>query len=62
MGVVRNISSPQRVASMSNLCKGRCQRAGDMGNVECCSGFGKRHLFSGNAAWDEWEWKRFQIS
>jgi len=23
-GVVRKISSPQRVASVSNLCKGRC--------------------------------------
>jgi len=39
---VRKISSPQRVASVSNLCNGRSQWAGKMGNGECCSGFGER--------------------
>jgi len=39
---VRKISSPQRVASVSNLCNGRCQWAGSMGKGECCSGFGER--------------------
>jgi len=41
---VRKISSPQRVASVSNLCNGRGQWAGNMGNEEYCSGFGKRVL------------------
>jgi len=41
-GVVRKISSPQRLASVSNLCNGRCQWAGNICNGECCSGFGKR--------------------
>jgi len=41
-GVVRKVSSPQRVASVPNLCNGRCQWAGNMSNGECCSGFGKR--------------------
>jgi len=41
-GVVRKISSPQRVASVSNLCNGQSQWVGNMGNGECCSGFGKK--------------------
>jgi len=41
-GVVRNISSPQRVASVSNLRNSRSQWAVNMGNGECCSSFGKR--------------------
>jgi len=40
-GVVRKISSPQRVASLSNLCNGRSQWAGNMGKGECCTA-GKR--------------------
>jgi len=39
---VRKSLSPQRVASVSNLCNSWSQRAGNMGNGECCSGFGKR--------------------
>jgi len=39
---VRKISSPRRVASVSNLCNNRDQRAGNMDKRECCSGFGKR--------------------
>jgi len=38
-GVVRKISSPQRVTSVSNLCNGQCQWAGNKGNGKCCSGF-----------------------
>jgi len=34
-GVVRKFLSPQTVASVSNLCNGRCQWAGNMGNGEC---------------------------
>jgi len=34
--------SPQRVASVSNFCNGRSRGAGNMGNGECYSGFGKR--------------------
>jgi len=41
-GVVRKISSPNRVVSVSNLCNGRWQWAGNMGNRECCFGFGER--------------------
>jgi len=41
-GVVKKISSPQRVASVSNLCSGRCQWVGNMSNGECCFGFGER--------------------
>jgi len=41
-GVVRKISSPKRVASMSNLCNGWCQWARNMNKGECCSGFGER--------------------
>jgi len=41
-GVVRKISSPQRVASVSNLCNGPCQWAGNMNKGDCCSGFGER--------------------
>jgi len=41
-GVVRKSSSPQTVASASNLCNSRSQGTGSMGNGECCSGFGKR--------------------
>jgi len=40
--VVRKISSPQRIASVSNLCNSQYQGAENMGNGECCSGFGKR--------------------
>jgi len=40
--VVRKTSSPQRIASVSNLCNSRSQGAVNMGNGECCSGFGKR--------------------
>jgi len=40
--VVRKISSPQRVVSVSNLCNGRCQWAENMSKRECCSGFGER--------------------
>jgi len=39
---MRKISSPQGVASVSNLCNSRSQGAGNMGNRECCSGLGKR--------------------
>jgi len=39
---VGKISSPERIASVPNLCNGRCQWAGNMGNEECCSGFGER--------------------
>jgi len=39
---VRKISSPQRVASVSNLCNNQCQWAGNMGNGERRSGLGKR--------------------
>jgi len=35
-------SSPQRVASVSNLCNSRSQGAENMGNGECCFGFVKR--------------------
>jgi len=41
-GVVRKSSSLQRVLSVSNLCNSWSQGAGNMGNGECCSGFGKR--------------------
>jgi len=41
-GVVRKISSPQRIASVSNLYNSRSQWEGNMSNGECCSGFGKR--------------------
>jgi len=48
-GVMRKISSPQRVASVSNLCNDQSQWALEqhsplpMGREhECCSGFGKR--------------------
>jgi len=42
-GVVRKMSSLQRVANVSNanLCNGRWQWEGNMGNGECCSGFGE---------------------
>jgi len=40
--VVRKISSPKKVSSVSNLCNSRSQWAGDMGNGECSYGFGKR--------------------
>jgi len=40
--VARKILSPQRIASVSNLCNGRCQWAGNMSNRECYSGFGER--------------------
>jgi len=33
--------SPQKVASVSNLENSQSQRAGNMGNEECCSGFVK---------------------
>jgi len=39
---VRKISSPQRVASVSNLYHSRSLGARNMGYGECCSGFGKR--------------------
>jgi len=41
-GVVRKNSSPQRVASVSNLCNGRSHVAGNKGNSESCSDLGKR--------------------
>jgi len=41
-GVVRKSLSPQRVASVSNLCNSRSHEVGNMGNGECCSSFGKR--------------------
>jgi len=34
-GIVLKIPSPQRVASVSNLCNGQCQWAGNMGNRDC---------------------------
>jgi len=40
--VVRKISSPQKVVSVSNLYNGPNQWARNMGNEESCSGFGKR--------------------
>jgi len=40
-GVVRKISSPERVADVSNLSIDWGQRAGNMGKGECCSGFGE---------------------
>jgi len=50
--VVRKISSPQRGASVSNLCNGRSQWARNMRNGECCSGFVERvcPFFSGKSA------------
>jgi len=49
---VRKISSPQRVANVSNLCNGQRQWARSMGNMECRSGFGKRvcQLISGKSS------------
>jgi len=41
-GVVRKSSSPQRLASVSNLYNRRNQGAGSMDNGECCSSFSKR--------------------
>jgi len=41
-GVVRKILPPQRVASVSNLCNGRCQWAGNKSERNYCSGFGER--------------------
>jgi len=39
--VMRKIS-PKRVASVPNLCNNRGRLAGNMGNGECCSGFGEQ--------------------
>jgi len=58
-GVMRKILSPQRVASVSNLCTGPYQLAGNMSNEECCSGFDKQstRLFLGNPTWPRSYWK-----
>jgi len=45
-GVVRKNSSPQRVASVSNLCNSRSQGAGNMSNGECCFNLLSSKLFS----------------
>jgi len=41
-GVVREISSPKRVANVLNLCNARGQWTKNMGKRECCYGFGER--------------------
>jgi len=50
-GVVRKISSPQRVASVFNLCNG-CQWAGNMGNGDVAPVLPSKsaHSFPGSLA------------
>jgi len=43
-GVVRKVSSPKRVASVSNLCNGRGQWAGNMGKGKCLLRFWRASL------------------